>query len=163
MNASRIRDAMRCCRLPDVLDHHIAELRLGLAVIALDLLEIEAGFRRDLPRGCDRRCGGSGSLVVARKDRTRDPRIDGKTDALVDVSREVVQTWDPGQGPLYGIEIHTKFAARMRELDLPGIGRHGIEQSSGAGDPVLDGSDGSIRTDVILRDGRSGAAPVRAI
>lgn len=86
-----------------------------------------------------------------------------QTDATIDVSREVVQTWDPGQGPLYGIEIHTKFAARMRELDLPGIGRHGIEQSLGAGDPVLDGSDGSIRTDVILRDGRTGAAPVRAI
>ncbi|GAN49601.1 putative glycoside hydrolase [Methylobacterium sp. ME121] len=51
----------------------------------------------------------------------------------------------------------------MREPDLPGIGRYGIEQSSGAGDPVLDGSDGSIRTDVILRDGRTGAAPVRAI
>src|SRR5436309_1045609 len=117
MNASRIRDAMRCCRLPDVLDHHIAELRLGLAVIALDLLEIEAGFRRDLPRGCDRRCGGSGSLVVARtaptapavaaarQERFARRRAEGpdagspdrrQTDATIDVSREVVQTWDPG-------------------------------------------------------------------
>ncbi|MGU3465538.1 hypothetical protein ACLBXO_11850 [Methylobacterium sp. C33D] len=164
MNVSRIRDAMRYCDLLDVLDYSIAELRLGLAFIALDLLELKAGFRQDQPRGRDGCwCGGSGSLVVARKDKTGDPRIDGKTDAIVDVLGEVVQTCDPGQGPLYGIEVHTKFAARMRELDLPGIGRHGIEQSFSAGDLVRYGLDGSIRTDVILRDGRTNAAPIRAI
>ena len=164
MNASRVRDAMRYYELPDVLDRHIAELRLGLAFIALDLLEIRAGFRQDQPRSCNGRwCGGSGSVVVARKDKTGDPRVDGKTDAIVDVLSEVVQTCDPGQGPLYGIEVHTKFAARMRELDLPGIGRHGIEQSFSAGDLVRYGLDGSVRTDVIFRDGRTSAAPVRAI
>jgi hypothetical protein len=48
-------------------------------------------------------------------------------------------------------------------LDLPGIGRDGVEQSFVAGDVVRHGFSGSIRTDVLLRDGRTSAAPIRAI
>ena len=101
--------------------------------------------------------------VVTQKDQTGDPRVDSKTDVILDVLREVIETSDPGQGSLYGIAIHAKVAARLRELDLPGIGRHGIEQSFSAGDLVRYGLDGSVRTDVILRDGRTAAAPIRAI
>ncbi|MGT2482084.1 hypothetical protein ACU4GR_32010 [Methylobacterium oryzae CBMB20] len=141
-----------------------AELRLSLAFVALQLLDIKAGFRQDQPRGCEGRwCGGSGSVAVLRKDKTGDPRIDAKTDEILDVLKEVVEDTEPGEGFLYGIEIHAKLAARLRELDLPGIGRHGVEQSFVAGDIVRHGLSGSIRTDVILRDGRTSAAPIRAI
>jgi hypothetical protein len=141
-----------------------AELRLSLAFVALQLLDIKAGFRQDQPRGCEGRwCGGSGSVAVLRKDKTGDPRIDAKTDEILDVLKEVVEDTEPGEGFLYGIEIHAKLAARLRELDLPGIGRHGVEQSFVAGDIVRHGLSGSIRTDVILGDGRTSAAPIRAI
>lgn len=147
-----------------VLAYAKAELRLSLAFVALQLLDIKAGFRQDQPRGCEGRwCGGSGSVAVLRKDKTGDPRIDAKTDEILDVLKEVVEDTEPGEGFLYGIEIHAKLAARLRELDLPGIGRHGVEQSFVAGDIVRHGLSGSIRTDVILRDGRTGAAPIRAI
>ncbi|KAA0123207.1 hypothetical protein CIW48_13915 [Methylobacterium sp. P1-11] len=137
---------------------------MSLAFVALELLDIKAGFRPDQPRGCDGRwCGEGGSLTVVRKDRTGDPRVDAQTDDILDVLKDVVESTEPGEGVLYGIQIHTKLAARLRELDLPGIGRHGVEQSFVAGDIVRHGLSGSIRTDVLLRDGRTSAAPIRAI
>ena len=146
------------------LDYRIAGLRLGLAFLGLQILEIKAGFRQDQPRSDDDRwSGGGGSIIVTRKDKTGDPRIDAKTDEILDVLKEVVESSEPGEGFLYGIQIHAKLAARLRELDLPGIGRHGVEQSFIAGDIVRHGLEGSVRTDVILRDGRTSAAPIRAI
>ncbi|MDP4004638.1 hypothetical protein [Methylobacterium sp. NEAU K] len=103
------------------------------------------------------------SLTVVRKDRTGDPRIDAKTDEILDVRKEVVERTEPGNGALYGIRVHANLAARLRELDLPGIGRHGVEQSFVAGDIVRHGLSGSIRTDVLLRNGRTSAAPIIAI
>jgi hypothetical protein len=147
-----------------VLAYSIAELRLSRAFIASRLLDIKAGFRPDQPRGCDGRwCGGSGAFTVVRKDRTGDPRIDAKTDEILDVLKEVVESTEAGEGFHYGIRIHARLAARLRELDLPGIGRHGVEQSFNAGDIVRHGFAGSIRTDVRLRDGRTSAAPILAI
>ncbi|MCJ2125799.1 hypothetical protein [Methylobacterium sp. J-077] len=146
------------------MDYRIAGLRLSLAFVALGILEIKAGFRQDQPRGDKGRwSGGGGSIIVTQKDKTGDPRIDAKTDQILDVLKEVIESNDPGQGPLYDIEIHTKAAARMRELDLPGIGKHGVEQSFSAGDTVRYGFDGSVRTDFIYRNGRTSAAPIRAI
>lgn len=146
------------------LNYAIAEIRLSLAFIALRSLEIKAGFRQDQPRGCDGRwCGGSGTVVITQKDQTGDPKVDSKTEEILDILKEVIEASDPGQGAFYGIEIHAKVAARLRELDLPGIGKHGIEQSFSAGGLVRYGLDGSVRTDVILRDGRTAAAPIRAI
>lgn len=146
------------------LDYSIAELRLSLGFIAIRLLDIKAGFRADQPRGCDGRwCGGSGSLTVVRKDRTGDPRIDAKTDEILDVLKEVVESTEPGEGFSYGIRIHSNLAERLRELDLPGIGKHGVEQSFVAGDVVRHGLSGSIRTDVLLRNGRTSVAPIVAI
>jgi len=150
---------------PDlILAYSIAELRLSLAFVAFELLDSRAGFRPDQPRGCDGRwCGEGGSLTVVRKDRTGDPRIDGKTDEILDILKDVVESTEPGEGFLYGIRIHANLAARLRALDLPGIGRHGVEQSFAAGDIVRHGLSGSIRTDVLLRDGRTSAAPIKAI
>jgi len=146
------------------LNYAIAELRFSIAFITLHLLEIKAGFREDQPRGSDGRwSGGAGTVIVTRKDKTGDPKIDRYIDTMVDVVKEIVETTDSGRGALYGVVIHTKVAARLRELNLPGIGRHGIEQSFSAGDLVRYGLDGSVRTDVILRDGRTAAAPIRAI
>jgi hypothetical protein len=147
-----------------VLDCRIAWLRLSLAFVTLRLLQIKAGFRQDQPRDSDGRwSGGGGSFVVTRKDKTGDSRIDTKTDEILDVLKEVVESTEPGEGFLYGIQIHAALAARLRALDLPGIGRHGVEQSFVAGDIVRHGLSGSIRTDVLLRDGRTSAAPIRAI
>jgi hypothetical protein len=146
------------------LDYSIAEVRLSLAFIDLSLAEIKAGFREDQPRGCDGRwCGGSGSVTVTRKARTGDPRIDATTDQIVDIFKEIIEMTEPGDGFFYGIQIHAKLAARLRALDLPGIGPHGVEQSFVAGDVVRHGLAGSIRTDVILRNGRTRAAPIMAI
>jgi hypothetical protein len=108
-------------------------------------------------------CREGGSLTVLRKDRTGDPRIDAKTDEILDILKDVVESTEPGEGFLYGIRIRAKLAVRLRALDLPGIGRHGVEQSFVAGDIVRHGLSGSIRTDVLLRDGRTSAAPIRAI
>jgi hypothetical protein len=156
--------AMRSHDQDPTLAYAIAELRLSPAFIALRLLDIKAGFRPDQPRDCNGRwCGGNGSLTVVRRDRTGDARIDAKTDARLDVLKDVVESTEPGEGFLYGLQIHAKLAARLRELDLPGIGRDGVEQSFVAGDVVRHGFSGSIRTDVLLRDGRTSAAPIRAI
>ena len=104
-----------------------------------------------------------GSIIVTQKDKTGDPQIDAKTDQSLDVLKEVIESSCPGRGALYGIEIYTKTAARMRELDLPGIGKHRVEQSFSAGDTVRYGLDGHVRTDFIYRNGRTSAALIRAI
>jgi hypothetical protein len=59
-----------------------------------------------------------------------------------------------GSGPLFGIRVHTDFAERVKQLDLPGIGQDGVEQSFRFNfkDFVNYGMDGSIRTDIALRD-----------
>ena len=78
-----------------VLDCRIAWLRLSLAFVTLRLLEIKAGFRQDQPRDSDGRwSGGGGSFVVTRKDKTGDSRIDTKTDEILDVLKEVVESTD---------------------------------------------------------------------
>ena len=53
---------------------------------------------------------------------------------------------------MYGIRVHTEFAAAVRERNLPGIGRAGVEQSYDAEGLARYGLDGSIRTDVVLRN-----------
>ena len=56
-------------------------------------------------------------------------------------------------GPaLYGTLVHLAFAADVRWQDIPGIGSDGVEQSFSFGDVVQYGTNGSIRTDVVLRD-----------
>jgi hypothetical protein len=48
--------------------------------------------------------------------------------------------------------VHTAFARAVRDLNLPDIGRTGVEQSFDADGKARYGQDGSIRTDVVLRN-----------
>jgi hypothetical protein len=48
--------------------------------------------------------------------------------------------------------VHTEFARVVRALNLPEIGRVGVEQSFDAEGLAHWGADGSIRTDVLLRN-----------
>ena len=52
----------------------------------------------------------------------------------------------------YGTEVHYAFANAVRALNLPGVGRAGVEQSFDKDGEARYGKDGSIRTDVILRN-----------
>ena len=52
----------------------------------------------------------------------------------------------------YGVQVHTVFARIVRALSLPGIGTLQVEQSFDKNGEAKYGADGSIRTDVILRN-----------
>lgn len=80
------------------------------------------------------------------------PRIDRTTDRLLSVLTETVESLGPGSGPIFGIYAHLEFAKRVRELNIPGIRTEGVEQSFDLGDVVRYGLEGSVRTDVVLRD-----------
>jgi len=53
---------------------------------------------------------------------------------------------------VYGIRVHAEFANAVRARNLPGIGKAGVEQSFDAEGLARYGLDGSIRTDVVLRN-----------
>lgn len=80
--------------------------------------------------------------------------IDRTTQFLLDTLEQTARALGPGRGPLFGIRVHTDFGRRVEELDLPGIGKDGVEQSFHFDFPnyVKYGLEGSIRTDVALRD-----------
>ena len=146
------------------LEYQCAALRVRLSLLTVRLAEMKAGFREDQSRGPDGRWnGGGGSVIVTRKDKTGNPRIDAKTDQLVDTMKEVVEKVGPGSGAAYGISVHAEAAKLIRSLDLPGIGIHGVEQSFSAEGLVRYGLNDSVRTDIILRDGRTAAAPIMAV
>jgi hypothetical protein len=88
---------------------------------------------------------------------TGHPVIDRTTDMLLAVLQRSIQEMGSGSGPLFGVRVHADFANRVRQLDLPGIGQDGVEQSYhiDAVDFVRYGLDGSIRTDIALRDPRN--------
>jgi hypothetical protein len=67
-------------------------------------------------------------------------------------STKTVQSLGPGGGPVFGIQAHVEFARRVRELNIPGIRQEGVEQSFSVGDVVRYGLEGSVRTDIVLRD-----------
>jgi hypothetical protein len=99
------------------------------------------------------------ALTVHRYDRTGDPLIDKTTDILFQTLVRDAVLMDRAQvllgkaGPaLYGTMVHFAFATDVRWQDLPGIGRDGVEQSFSAEDVVQYGANGSIRTDVVMRD-----------
>ena len=59
----------------------------------------------------------------------------------------------PGSTPReFGTAVHTELARVVRALNLPGIGKIGVEQSFDAKGLARWGTDGSIRTDVVLRN-----------
>jgi len=144
----------------------IAAIRLRLALLRSAYDAVKAGFNADQPRDERGRWnGGRGgtSVVVVRRDRTGHPKIDLTSDRLVELMKEVVANVGPGKGALYGTAIHSETAKQIRDADFPGIGRRGVEQSFSLGDTVRYGLDGSIRTDIVLRDGRTIAAPILAV
>jgi hypothetical protein len=88
--------------------------------------------------------------------KTGNPLIDRTTDMLLAVLQQSIQAIGPGWGRFFGTRVHTDFANRVRQLDLPGIGQDGVEQSYhfDLEDLATYGMDGSIRTDITLRNSR---------
>ena len=85
----------------------------------------------------------------------RNPRIDRTTERLLSILTETVESLGAGSGPIFGIQAHFEFAKRVKALNIPGIREKGVEQSFDLGRIVRYGLDGSVRTDIVLRD-RSG-------
>jgi hypothetical protein len=94
---------------------------------------------------------------------TGNPVIDRTTDMLLAVLQQSIIAMGSGSGPLFGTRVHVDFGKRVEQLDLPGIGEDGVEQSFhlNFADFVNYGMDGSIRTDVVLRDPKNpSGAPI---
>ncbi len=99
------------------------------------------------------------AITVERYDRTGDPLIDRTTDILFQtlvrdeelVSRAQVLLGKAGPA-LHGTLVHSAFAIDVKSQDLPGIGKDGVEQSFSLQDVVRYGANGSVRTDVLMRD-----------
>jgi hypothetical protein len=70
---------------------------------------------------------------------------------VLQVSATVVRRADVSPRE-YGTEVHYAFAATVRAMNLPGIGVTGVEQSFDREGEARYGKDGSIRTDVVLRN-----------
>jgi hypothetical protein len=102
-------------------------------------------------------------VVVAQFDRTGNPKIDGSSEKLVAILMEVDAGIGPGAGPQYGSMVHFAFASAVRLQDLPGIGALGVEQSFDSQGVQDYGKDGTIRTDVVLRDGDGPRDPIIAV
>jgi hypothetical protein len=80
---------------------------------------------------------------------TRTTNVLGNT--VAQVSSSVIRR--PGSSPAnYGTDVHTAFARTVRSMNLPGIGVEGVEQSFDSEGSARYGKDGSIRTDVVLRN-----------
>jgi hypothetical protein len=83
---------------------------------------------------------------------TNDSVIDRNTEFLLDILTLSFYAMGEGTGPLFGVRVHLDFARRVRAYDLPGIGSDGVEQSSYFGGFVRYGFNGSVRTDVLLKN-----------
>jgi hypothetical protein len=94
-------------------------------------------------------------VSVSRFDRTGDPRIDKTTETLMQTLGRAHTSVGESAGPVYGIMIHSAFGADVKRQNIPGIGKDGVEQSFSFSDTRRYGLDGSIRTDVVLRDPES--------
>jgi hypothetical protein len=88
-------------------------------------------------------------ISIDRFDKTDDPVIDTMTEILLNRVAAAHVRAGEGVGPLYGTTIHTEFGNDLRAQQILGLE---VEQSFSAGDVQKYGVDGSIRTDVILRD-----------
>jgi hypothetical protein len=99
------------------------------------------------------------SIVITRYDRTGDKLVDRTSDILFQTLIRDEDIVNRGKallgkiGPtLYGTLVHAVFARDVRSQDIPGIGQTGVEQSFSLRDLVRYGSNGSVRTDIVMRD-----------
>jgi hypothetical protein len=83
---------------------------------------------------------------------TGNPRIDRTTERLLSVLVDTVESLGPGAGPIFGVQVHLEFGRRVEALNIPGIRDKGVEQSFSLGRAARYGLEGSVRTDVVLRD-----------
>jgi hypothetical protein len=88
---------------------------------------------------------------------SRSPEVEITEDILqtllLKVNAQVAATFTgPVRANVYGIAVHTMFGQMVRSLNLPGIGQEGVEQSFDFEGLRRYGFDGTIRTDVVLRD-----------
>lgn len=119
--------------------------------------ELKAGYREDQPRGLDGRwIIGGGNYVVTQRHTTGDKQIDSITEKITDTLDTVLSALGSGSGASYGTFVHSSTANILRQMNIPGIGKDGVEQSFSFGDLVRYGSSDSVRTDVILRNDQSG-------
>jgi hypothetical protein len=98
--------------------------------------------------------------VIDRFDKTGDPKIDAMSETFMNTLAKAHASVGEGAGPVYGIMIHGAFGSDIKSQNIPGIG---VEQSFSLGDVARYGLDGSIRTDVVLRDPDSPSAKPTAI
>jgi hypothetical protein len=80
------------------------------------------------------------------------PRIDETTKALIKTLGGVVASLPDGSGPVYGTLVHKFFGLAVRAQGLDGIGFSDVETTFSLRDGARYGAEGSIRTDVVLRD-----------
>ncbi len=93
---------------------------------------------------------------VGSDDKAEDPAIERTREVLhstlARVNAAVSSQRDSLSAALYGIRVHTEFARDVRLQNLPGVGVDGVEQSFDSKGLARYGLDGSIRTDVVLRN-----------
>jgi hypothetical protein len=97
-------------------------------------------------------------IAVERFDKRGDPIIDTMTEILLNRVAAAHVVAGEGAGPAYGAMVHTEFGNDLRLQGIPGLE---VEQSFSAGDVQKYGVDGSIRTDVILRDANPKVIAIR--
>jgi hypothetical protein len=152
---------------------NLAYARSELAAIKAELrfrqLLRKAGFNPDQPRvpagssDGGQWTGGAGAelTLVAAQDGEAANAGDANAiestrqvlhNTLARVNAAVSSLNDVLSGALYGIRVHKLFADDVRQQDLPGIGVDGVEQSFDLDGLTRYGADGSIRTDVVLRN-----------
>ncbi len=93
---------------------------------------------------------GRQRVTIINNAQTGLSNVDETTEKLRSTLEDVVNRLPSGSGSSYGTRIHTDFANAVREQNLRGIGRAGVEQTFPRDQPY--GSPDSIRTDIILRD-----------
>jgi hypothetical protein len=94
----------------------------------------------------------SAQLNIEGYDLTDNPEVNRVTRILFQALLRTHLLVGEGAGPMYGIRVHSVFAADIKSQNIPGIDGNGVEQSFSFGDVVRFGLDGSVRTDVVLRD-----------
>ncbi|GEP01124.1 hypothetical protein [Methylobacterium haplocladii] len=146
------------------LRHRLAGLRLSVALFRLRL-GIKAGFDPAQPRDEDGRWTdvGGGEARQSQRYKTGNPKIDATSDELADIVSHVANSLLHLKGAAFGTAVHLGSAEAVRALDLPGIGKHGVEQSFSLGGLVRYGLADSVRTDFVKRNGRGPTAPIMAV